>query len=108
MQVLTGPSAGTMVLTEPNGSFSIRWMAAGHETLRASKGGFQASERQASHSTTYLRFDLKPLDTPVVIAGLYDLTLTAANECAQLPNVARQRNHRVRVNPADVGMFTGQ
>jgi hypothetical protein len=97
VQLLTGPSAGTMVLTEPNGSFSIGWTAAGNATLRASKDGFQASERQVSNSTTYLRFDLQPLDTPVVIAGIYDLTLTAANECTQLPNVARQRSHRVRV-----------
>ena len=108
VQLLTGPSAGTMVLTEPNGSFSIRWTAAGNATLRASKDGFQASERQVSNSTTYLRFDLQPLDTPVVIAGIYDLTLTAANECTQLPNVARQRSHRTRVDPADVGVFTGE
>jgi hypothetical protein len=108
LQLLSGPSAGTMVLTEPNGSFSITWTAAGKATLRASKEGFQASEKQVSESTTYLRFDLRPLDTPVVIAGIYDLTLTAANECTQLPNVARQRSHRTRVDPADVGVFTGE
>jgi hypothetical protein len=45
--------------------------------------------------------------TPVVIAGIYDVTFPA-NECTQLPNVARQRNHRVRVDPADVGVFTGE
>jgi hypothetical protein len=109
VQLLTGPSAGTMVLTEPNGSFSIRWTAAaGTATLRASKEGFPASEKQVSKSTTYLRFDLQALGTPVVIAGIYDLTLTAANECTQLPNVARQRSHRVRVDPADVGVFIGE
>ena len=47
-------------------------------------------------SATWLRLDLQSIDTPVVIAGIYDLTLTAANECTQLPNVARQQSHRAQ------------
>ena len=108
VQVLTGPSAGRMVLTDRNGYFTIGWTASGSETLRASKEGFQTSETPVPTSATWLRFDLQAIDTPVVIAGIYDLTLTAANECTQLPNVARQRTHRAQVNPhGNPGSFNG-
>jgi hypothetical protein len=38
---------------------------------------------------------------------MYRMTLTAANECTQLPNVARQRTYRSQVYPTSkVGWFT--
>ena len=38
---------------------------------------------------------------------MYQMTLTAANECTQLPNVARQRTYRSQVYPTSkVGWFT--
>ena len=55
----------------------------------------------------FLRFDLEAIDTPIIVAGMYQMTLTAANECTQLPNVARQRTYRAQVYPTSkVGWFT--
>ena len=105
VQVVTGPSAGTKVLADRYGIFTIGLVAAGSETLRASKEGFQTSERSVSTSVSCLRFELPTIDMPVVITGTYDLTVTAANECTQLPNAARQRTYRAQLDPAGAGLF---
>jgi hypothetical protein len=104
VQVVTGPSAGTKVLADRYGIFTIG-LVAGSETLRVSKEGFQTSEKSVSTSVTWLRFEMQTIDMPVVITGTYDLTVTAANECTQLPNAARQRTYRAQLNPASAGLF---
>ena len=46
-----------------------------------------------------LGFELEAIDSPIIVDGLYDMTFTAANECTQLPTVARQRTYRAQVYP---------
>jgi len=53
----------------------------------------------ASAWIVVLNFDLQSIDAPIVISGVYDMTLTAANECTQLPSVARQRTVRAKLDP---------
>ena len=57
--------------------------------------------------TYALRFDLEAIDSPIVVAGWYQMTLTASNECTQLPNTARRRTCRAQVYPtSQVAWFT--
>ena len=72
--------------------------------MRVSKEGFHARERSvpepgAPRYPVSLGFDLEAIDAPIIVAGMYDMTLTAANECTQLPTVARQRTYRAQVYP---------
>ena len=46
------------------------------------------------------------IDAPVIVAGMYDMTFTAANECTQLPTVARQRVYRAQVYRNGLGRFS--
>ena len=99
VQVLTGPRAGTVALTDENGQFVMPWTASDSATVRVSKDGFHPHQRPVPARVAGLRFDLEAIDTPIIVAGYYDMTLTAANECTQLPGVARQRTHRSQVYP---------
>ena len=107
VQVLTGPRAGTVALTDENGQFVMPWTASDSATVRVSKEGFHAHQRPVPARVVALRFDLEAIDTPIIVAGMYQMTLTAANECTQLPNVARQRTYRSQMYPTSkVGWFT--
>ena len=107
-----GPSGGTGAVTDANGEFDLPWPFLGTATVRVSKEGFSARARPVPEPGSlrrpeFLRFDLEAIDRPVVIAGMYQMTLSAANECTQLPNVARQRTYAARVFPTEkVGSFT--
>ena len=109
---VVAPSRGTVALTDENGEFVLPWPFSGTVTVRASKEGFYARERPvpepgSPRRPVFLRFDLEAIDRPIVVAGMYQMTLTAANECTQLPNVARQRTYRAQVFPtSQVGSFT--
>jgi hypothetical protein len=53
-----------------------------------------------------LGFELEAIDSPIIVAGIYDITFTAASECTQLPTVARQRVYRGQVWPNGRGRFS--
>jgi hypothetical protein len=105
---------GTVSVTDGDGRFALPWPFSGTVTVRVSKEGFHARERQvpepgSPRRPVFLRFDLEAIDTPVVVAGFYQMTLTAANECTQLPNAARQRTYRSRVySTSQAGWFTAE
>jgi hypothetical protein len=107
VQVQTGLRAGTVALTDESGQFVMPWTASDSATVRVSKEGFHPHQRPVPARVAALRFDLEAIDTPIVVAGMYQVTLTAADECTQLPNVARQRTYRSQVYPTSkVGWFT--
>jgi hypothetical protein len=111
VQVLA-PGSSTSAVTDGNGQFVLPWPFSGTVTVRVSKEGFLARERPVPEPGSprlpvFLRFDLEATDRPVVVAGNYQLTLTAANECTALPNAARQRTYRSQVYPTSrVGWFS--
>ena len=92
-----------------NGQFVMPWTPSDSATVRVSKEGFHAHQRAVPASVVALRFDLEAIDRPIIVAAMYQMTLTAADECTQLPNVARQRTYRSQVYPtSNVGWFTAQ
>ena len=79
--------------------------------MRASKEGFHAREYSvpepgAPRYPVSLGFEIEAIDAPVIVTGIYDMTFTAANECTQLPTVARQRIYRGAVGPNGRGRFS--
>ena len=108
---VAAPSRGPVVVTDGNGQFSMPWPFSGTVTVRVSKEGFHARERTvpepgAPRYPVSLGFELEAIDAPVIVAGMYDVIFTAANECTQLPPVARQRTYRAQVYPNGRGRFS--
>jgi hypothetical protein len=108
---VVAPSRGTVAVTDGNGEFLLPWPFAGTVTVRASKEGFHAREYSvpepgAPRYPVSLGFELEAIDSPIIVAGMYDMTFTAANECTQLPTVARQRTYRAHVYPNGRGRFS--
>ena len=100
-------------VTDGNGQFLMPWSFTGTVTVtvRASKEGFHAREYSvpepgAPRYPVSLGFELEAIDAPVIVAGIYDITFTAANECTQLPTVARQRVYQGQVYPNGRGRFS--
>ena len=108
---VVGPSPGTVVVTDGEGRFFLPWPYPGTVTVRVSKEGFHARERPvpepgSPRRPVFIGFDLEAIDRPIIVAGWYQMTLTAADECTQLPNVVRQRTYRSQVGAtAKVGSF---
>ena len=101
---VVAPSRGTVAVTDENGQFLMPWPFTGTVTVRASKEGFHAREISvpepgAPRYPVSLGFELEAIDSPIIVAGMYNMTFTAANECTQLPTVARQRTYRAQVYP---------
>ena len=108
---VVAPKIGAGAVTDGNGEFVMPWPFMGTVTVRVSKEGFHTRERQvpepgAPRRPVHLGFELEAIDAPVIVAGMYDITFTAANECAQLPAVARQRTYRAQVYPNGRGRFS--
>jgi hypothetical protein len=109
---VVAPSRHTVAVTDENGQFVQPWPFSGTVTVRASRDGFHVHERPvpepgAPRRPAFLRFDLEAIDTPIVVAGTYEMTLTAASECTPLPTIARLRTYRVQVYPTSrAGWFT--
>jgi hypothetical protein len=87
------------------------WPFTGTVTVWASKEGFHAREYSvpepgAPRYPVSLGFELEAIDAPIIVAGIYDMTFTAANECTQLPTVARQRVYRGQVYPNGRARFS--
>jgi Carboxypeptidase regulatory-like domain len=105
------PSRGPVAVTDENGRFSMPWPFSGTVTVRVSKEGFHTRERSlpepgAPRYPVSLGFELEAIDSPIIVAGTYDMTFTAANECTQLPAVARQRVYRGQAYPNGRARFT--
>ena len=108
---VVAPTPGTVALTDGNGDFVLPWPYAGTVTVRVSKEGFHTRERSvpepgAPRPPVHLGFELEAIDAPIIVAGMYDMTFTAANECTQLPTVARQRTYQAQVYPNGRGRFS--
>jgi hypothetical protein len=108
---VVAPIRGSVAVTDGNGQFLLPWPFAGTVTVRASKEGFHAREYSvpepgAPRYPVSLGFELEAIDSPIIVAGMYDMTFTAANECTQLPIVARQRTYRAQVYPNGRGRFS--
>ena len=108
---VVAPTRGTAAVTDENGQFLMPWPFTGTVTVRASKEGFHSREYStpepgAPRYPVSLGFELEAIDSPIIVAGMYDMTFTAANECTQLPTVARQRSYRAQMYPNGRGRFT--
>jgi hypothetical protein len=108
---VVAPTRGTVAVTDENGQFLMPWPFTGTVTVRASKEGFHAREYSvpepgAPRYPVSLGFELEAIDAPMIVAGMYDMTFTAAIECTQLPTVARQRTYRAQVYPNGRGRFS--
>ena len=97
VQVLTGPGAGAVTRTDEKGQFVMPWTASDNASVRVSKEGFHAHQRSVPARVVALRFELEAIDTPPLVAGWYQMTLTASNECTQLPPVAQSRTYQAQV-----------
>jgi hypothetical protein len=85
---VVAPTSGAVAVTDENGQFVLPWRFAGTVTVRVSKEGFHASERLvpepgAPRRPVHLGFELEAIEAPIIVAGMYQLTLTAASECTQ-------------------------
>ena len=106
------PERGTVAITDGNGQFVRPWPFSGTATVLVSREGFHPQERRVSEPgaprlPAFLAFDLEATDRPIVVAGTYRMTLNAANECIQLPTVARERSYRAQVySTSRAGWFT--
>jgi hypothetical protein len=101
---VVAPTRGTVAVTDENGQFLMPWPFTGTVTVRASKEGFHSREYStpepgAPRYPVSLGFELEAIDSPIIVAGIYDVTFTAANECTQLPAVARQRTYLASLGP---------
>lgn len=101
---VVAPTRGSVAVTDENGQFLMPWPFTGTVTVRASKEGFHSREYStpepgAPRYPVSLGFELEAIDSPIIVAGTYDMTFTAANECTQLPTVARQRTYRASLGP---------
>jgi hypothetical protein len=108
---VVAPSPGPVAVTDGNGQFQMPWPFSGTVTVRVSKEGFHTRERSvpepgAPRYPVHLGYELEAIDAPVIVTGIYDMTFTAANECTQLPAVARQRVYRGQVGPNGRGRFS--
>ena len=109
---VVAPTRGSVAVTDQNGQFLMPWPFTGTVTVRASKEGFHSREYStpepgAPRYPVSLGFELEAIDSPIIVAGTYDMTFTAASECTQLPTVARQRAYRALVGPNGRGRFSG-
>jgi len=82
---VVAPSRGPVAVTDGKGQFSMTWSFTGTVTVRASKEGFHAREYSvpepgAPRYPVSLGFELEAIDSPVIVAGVYEMTFTAANE----------------------------
>ena len=110
---VVAPTRGTIAATDGDGQFVLPWPFTGTVTVRVSKDGFHARERLvpepgAPGRPVHLGFELEAIDAPIIVAGMYQLTLTAASECTQLPSVVRQRAYRAQVYPNGLGRFSAE
>jgi hypothetical protein len=93
VEVMDGASAGTSVLTDANGRYSLSISFAGRSvTLQASKNGYRPLTRATTGG--FVSFELESLH-PLDLAGTYAMTFQAGAQCTELPESLRTREYLV-------------
>jgi hypothetical protein len=94
VEVMDGASAGTAVLTDANGRFSLSISVAGGSrvTLQASQNGYLPATQTTRGG--WVPFTLES-SHPLELTGTYAMTIEAAAQCAELPESVRKREYVV-------------
>jgi hypothetical protein len=95
VQVMNGPQAGTAVITDDNGEFTLETPLPILTQLRASKPGYRDDTRSVSGqgNSARLGFQLGSTNPPIDLTGQYEITFTADSACDALPEIARTRTY---------------
>ena len=106
IDVVSGPGAGLSTTTNGAGGFTVVGAFGAGSQFRATFDGHVAAtlafpprcdDCSPAH---WIHFYLASTDTPVDIAGLYELTFFADSTCVALPAVARSRTYRATITPS--------
>lgn len=96
VEVMSGPQAGLVTLSNASGGFAFEQDVASPSTVRAVKEGYTIGTGTSiltSDGRAYVGFSLASLSPPVAIAGTYTLTVTADSACRELPDDVRTRSY---------------
>jgi hypothetical protein len=103
VELLDGPQAGTVAITNASGNFSLVAVVDDATRYRASRDGHVTAEARAipdcqlCHPSRLVLFYLSLVEPPVDIAGTYALTFLAGAECTNLPEELRTRSYHVAI-----------
>jgi hypothetical protein len=105
IEVISGPSIGTSVLSDADGLFTLTGMFNAATQFRATKEGHESRIQtwncSVADCTTgaqpWLGFYLTVPEPTVDIAGVYTMTFDADSSCSDLPTIARSRSYRVSI-----------
>jgi hypothetical protein len=103
VEVMSGPHAGLVTLSNANGGFAFEQDVASPSTVRAVKEGYMIGTGTSiltNDGRAYVGFSLAALSPPVAIAGTYTLTITADSACRDLPDDVRTRSYPATVAAA--------
>lgn len=96
VEVMDGASAGTSVLTDARGNYSLSVsiaFAGSRVTLQASRSGYLPAT-QTTTTGGFVSFTLESLH-PLDLAGTYAMTVEAGAQCTELPESIRKREYLV-------------
>jgi len=104
VEVLDGPQAGSVVVTNDSGWFSLVGALADTTRLRATKEGHVTATGTVAFwrgdgPTDYVTIALAVLAPPVSLAGDYSLTFVADDACTTLPAEFRTRPYAATIEP---------
>lgn len=115
VEVTSGPRAGTVVMTDDGGHYSLSGTFTGDTTLMASKDGYQSqtytvlSERfrpGADAIEAWAAFYLELPGPAANMTGVYSVTIAADSACSTLPDDARVRTYSATAAPGNrPGLF---
>lgn len=104
VEILNGPSAGTVAVSEPNGSVSFTGTFAGVVTFRATRDGYLPATQVLDvaglcpQCDARIAFGMESLDpTASIEPGDYTLTFVADAACTRLPVELRTRTYAATV-----------
>jgi hypothetical protein len=109
VEVVDGLRAGTFVLTDDHGHFSLPETFTGAVRIAASKDGYLSQTKTStlpdtSRSTQpqgWLQFFLELPVPSANVTGAYHVTITADNSCASLPDETRTRTYIAQIAPGE-------
>ena len=119
VEVVDGPRAGTVEVTNEAGQFILPGTFTSPITVRASKDGYLSEtrvypppghpvERLVEGGKWEAQFYLSPAGPLPDLAGTYSMTITADNACMDFPAEARTRRYTATVIPLGrPGFFLG-
>jgi hypothetical protein len=107
IEVVSGPQQGAVAFSDDSGNFAIEPKLSPMSQIRASKEGYIDSTQVLGFAgpAAELRFVLSSSRPPLDWRGTYDVTLTAAETCTELPDIARRRTFTATVGSTVV--FSG-